>query len=239
MCTVMRGGFIGLALIFSAFGQAGHYEGKLALPNREIQLTFDLDKTDKGWIASVSLTPGPSGLTVDKITVEGDNIAWSIAMPNAPSFRGKLDSSSNTIKGSLTSPAGELPVELKRTGEAKVSVPKESTALSAKALGNWTGVLQVPNGQQLHLRMELANSAPGGKASAKIISVDQSPDAIPIASVVQTGNTIEIDMRMIGGKYSGTLNEAGDAIDGTFTQNGASIPLKFTRPKQAQPTAKP
>src|SRR5690349_24136318 len=117
MCTVVRGGFIGLALIFSAFGQAGHYEGKRALPNREIQRTFDLDKTEKGWIASVSLSPGPTGLTVDMITVEGDNIAWAIAMPYAPSFRGTLNSSSNTIKRSLTSPAGELPVELKRTGE--------------------------------------------------------------------------------------------------------------------------
>ena len=239
MYTVVRGGFIGLALIFSVFGQAGHYEGKLALPNREIQLTFDLDKTDKGWIASVSLTPGPNGLTVDKITVEGDNITWAIAMPNAPSFKGKIDNGSNTIKGSLTSPAGDLPVELKRTGEAKVSVPKESTPLSSKALGSWTAVLQAPGGQQLHLTMELANSAPGGKGAAKIISVDQSPDAIPIASVVQTGNTIDIDMRMIGGKYSGTLSEGGDAIDGTLTQNGANIPLKFTRPKQAQPAAKP
>src|SRR4051794_24349801 len=168
MCTVMRGGFIGLALIFSAFGQAGHYEGKLALPNREIQLTFDLDKTDKGWIGSVSLTPGPSGLTLDKITVEGDNIAWAIAMPNAPSFKGRLDSGTSTIKGSLTSPAGELAVELKRTGEPKVSVPKESTPLSSKALGNWIGVLQLPGGKQLHLTMELTNNAPEGKGSAKI-----------------------------------------------------------------------
>jgi len=239
MYTVVRGGLIGLALVFSGFGQAGHYEGKLALPNREIQLTFDLDKTDKGWIGSVSLTPGPSGLTVDKISIDGDNIAWSIAMPNAPSFKGKLDNGTSTIKGSLTSPAGDLPVELKRTGDAKVSVPKESTPLSSKALGSWTGALQPPGGPQLHLTMELANSAPGGKGAAKIVSVDQSPDAIPIASIVQTGNTIDIDMRMIGGKYSGTVSEDGNTIDGTLTQNGANLPLKFTRPKPAQPTAKP
>lgn len=239
MYTLLRGGFLVLALILPVLGQAGHYEGKLTLPNREIQLTFDLDKTEKGWIGSVSLTPGPSGLTADKITVEGDNITWAIAMPNAPSFKGKLDSATNTIKGSLTSPAGDLPVELKRTGEAKVSIPRESTPLSTKAIGSWTAVLQVPSGQQLHLTMELANSGPGGKGAAKIVSVDQSPDAIPIASVVQTGNTIDIDMRMIGGKYSGTLSEAGDAIDGTLTQNGANLPLKFTRPKPPQPAAKP
>jgi len=239
MYTLVRGGFLGLALLLPVFGQAGHYEGKLALPNREIQLTLDLDKTDKGWIGSVSLTPGPSGLTVDKITIDAENIAWAIAMPNAPSFKGKLDSGTNTMKGSLTSPAGDLPVELKRTGEAKVSVPKESTPLSPKALGSWTAVLQPPGGPQLHLTMELANSAPGGKASAKIVSVDQSPDSIPIASIVQTGNTIDIDMRMIGGRYSGTLSEDGNGIDGTLTQNGANIPLKFTRPKQAQPAAKP
>lgn len=233
MPQTIRTGFLGLALIFASAAQdsvpPGHYEGTLKTPNRDVQMTFDIDKTDKGWIGTTSLTPGPSGLPLDKITVEGTKVSWAIAVPNAPTFSGEWSKDANTLKGSVSGPGADLPIEFKRTGDAKVTLPQESTPLTKQALGKWTGSVQTPNGQTLRLEMTLSSTAEG-KGSATLVSVDQNNAQVPISSVVQNGNTIELDIRAVGGKFSGTLNADGTAIDGSLAQNGTNMPIKFTRP---------
>jgi len=186
----------------------------------------------------VTLTPGPTGLPLDKINMEGATVSWAIAVPNAPSFTGKWDKESSSVKGSLSAPGGELPVEFKRTGEAKVSVPKESTAVSKQALGKWAGTLQIPSGPALRLDLTLANR-PDGKGTATLVSLDQNNTEVPVASVSQSGNTIELDVRAVGARFAGTVNADGTAIEGTMNQNGADMPLKFTRPTAAPPPGTP
>jgi len=233
MQQMIRAGLIGLALLLSSAAQdnvsAGHYEGTLKTPNRDVQMSFDIEKTDKGWIGTTTLNPGPSGLPLEKITVEGTTVSWAIGVPNAPTFKGEWDKVSKTLKGNVAGPGAELPIEFKRTGDAKVALPQESTPLTKPALGKWTGSVQTPTGQTLRLEMTLSNTAEG-KGSATLVSVDQGNVPVPVSSIVQKGNTIELDVRAVGGMFTGTLNSDATAIDGSFTQSGVNMPIKFTRP---------
>ena len=63
---------------------------------------------------------------------------------------------------------------------------------------------------------------------ATLDSVDQGAMGIPASSIALTGAALVFKINAIGGSYEGTVNEAGTAIDGKWSQ-GASLPLTFTR----------
>jgi hypothetical protein len=59
---------------------------------------------------------------------------------------------------------------------------------------------------------------------------------VPITSITQKDSTITLDLSAVSGSYSGTVNEEGTELVGTFIQGTAVIPLTFRRsPAEERP----
>jgi pimeloyl-ACP methyl ester carboxylesterase len=67
-----------------------------------------------------------------------------------------------------------------------------------------------------------------GKLQAYLVSIDQSPDHIPVTTISVTQGELDFSIAMIQGTYRGKLSDDGSRIDGTWTQ-GSPLPLEFQR----------
>ena len=118
----MRG--IGAALWFASAlcaqtSPAGHWEGVLNADGREIGLSLDLARNDKAeWIASMGVpAQNATGLVVKDVVVNGASVKFmAVELQMA-----KLDLTlgEGKLAGTITGPRGSLPIEFKRSGEAK------------------------------------------------------------------------------------------------------------------------
>jgi len=92
--------------------------------------------------------------------------------------------------------------------------------------GNWLATLDV-GGAKLRLALKIKKS--GDNYTAKLDSVDQGANDLPIDSIVLNGNKLSFSATNLGLNYEGTLNTAGDEITGTFKQGTITMPLVFKR----------
>jgi uncharacterized protein (TIGR03435 family) len=92
--------------------------------------------------------------------------------------------------------------------------------------GNWQGTLKV--GKDLRV---IFNVYKGDKDawSAKMYSIDQTPQPIPVNSVTRTGTDIKMTVDIIGGSFAGKVSEDGKTMTGTWTQGNTPFPLVLTR----------
>src|SRR6185295_17207958 len=92
--------------------------------------------------------------------------------------------------------------------------------------GNWLATLEV-GGAKLRLALKIQKS--GDNYAAKLDSLDQGANDLPIDSIVLNGNKLSFTTAKLGLNYEGTLNAAGDEITGTFKQGTIEMPLVFKR----------
>jgi hypothetical protein len=69
---------------------------------------------------------------------------------------------------------------------------------------------------------------PDGTATGSFVNVEEALE-IPIATITQKASTVTLDVKAVGGSYSGTLNSEGTELVGTLTQGAATLPLTLRR----------
>jgi murein DD-endopeptidase MepM/ murein hydrolase activator NlpD len=92
--------------------------------------------------------------------------------------------------------------------------------------GLWRGTLGNASGG-LRLTVELTRNN-DGTLSALLRSLDQGGGPIPVSRAVQTGDSLFLDIAVIGARYAGKLNADQTQIVGMFDQGGQT-PLTFSR----------
>jgi uncharacterized protein (TIGR03435 family) len=92
--------------------------------------------------------------------------------------------------------------------------------------GNWQGTLKV--GKDLRVIFNIYKGDKDGW-SAKMYSIDQTAQPIPVASVTRQDSVVKIAVDMIGGSYEGKLAADGKSISGTGPQGGQPLPLTLLR----------
>ena len=60
------------------------------------------------------------------------------------------------------------------------------------------------------------------------MNVDEGLE-IPIATITQKASSVTLDVKAVGGSYSGALNAERTELVGTLTQGPASLPLTLRR----------
>ena len=219
-----------LTAAYAQTGPAGHWEGAIQLPDRELQIAVDLAKDDKGgWTgAFAQVTQNVRNVPLADIKVEDKSVKFRIAAGggNAPDFDCTLESPT-AMKCTLTTPGGSVTSALKRTGEAKVELPKSSAAVAAELEGNWEGSVDTPNGT-LRLVVHFANQ-PDKTVKATLDSPDQNAMGLPLTDVVQTGSAVEFQLRLVNGGFKGTLNKEATQMAGEWSQGGGSVPLTLKK----------
>lgn len=232
MTSIFRSVLVAVVLVFGMAAQdaalSGHYEGTLETPNGKAQFAIDLDlDAKKAWIGHLTVTPGPREVPLSGIMQSGEDISWGMPFPGNPKFAGKWDKEARTIKGQATVGPSTITLDLKRTADARVVVPAESTAISKELGGKWEGILDTPGGP---LRLVLNMQAPeGGRGAATIVSLDQGNASIPVTTITQRNDALELDVKMVGGNYKGKVSADNSSITGEWSQNGNNMPLVWKK----------
>lgn len=90
--------------------------------------------------------------------------------------------------------------------------------------GNWLGTLTA-GPMALRLVLKVSKDA-NGVLSAKLDSIDQGANDLPVSSISLNGGTVKFEMAAIRASFEGAWK--GDAIEGAWTQ-GRSMPLVLKR----------
>ena len=78
-----------------------------------------------------------------------------------------------------------------------------------------------------YFSLTMANQ-PDGTATGSFVNVDEGLE-IPITTITQKASSLTLDVKAVGGSYSGVLNPEGTELVGTWTQGPAVLPLTFRR----------
>ena len=96
--------------------------------------------------------------------------------------------------------------------------------------GTWQGALKIPQAPNGELRIVLKISTTAAdKLAADFFSIDQRTPAIPATSITASGSALKMTIEAINGAYEGRMSADGKTINGTWTQQGNSLPLDLAR----------
>src|SRR5262245_2521215 len=200
---------------------SGHWEGRLEGP-LERAFEVDLVKTSAGYTGTVGIPAEDlSGLPITKVTLNGTSVYFR-AREDQP-FNGYVSEDGKLMTGDMSVEGFAIPVSLVRTGEARVEPTVKSAAIAKTLEGTWNAAF---NG--LRVVLVLANQ-PDGSSAGRIINLDQGNLEIPATAITQSAGSVTFDLRPIHASYSGTLNEAGTELVGTYSEGSRSAPLTFKR----------
>src|ERR1700722_19299358 len=95
-------------------------------------------------------------------------------------------------------------------------LPSATLNLHAQEIaGQWQGTIQSGHPLRVVLKVSLDSA---GKLQAYLVSIDQSPDHIPVTTISVTHGELDFSTAMVQGTYHGKLSDDGSRIDGTWTQ---------------------
>jgi hypothetical protein len=219
----------GAAAAQPAPAPAGHWEGAIQIPGKELKIEVDLARAGDVWEGTINIPDqGLKAFPLTAIAVKADTVAFAMKnVPGAPQFSGTVSKDGKQISGDFSQGGGSVPFSLTRTGEPKIERPPNSTPVTSDLVGSWEGTLTV-NGTSLRLIVKLANK-PGGPGGGTLVSVDQGGVEIPIAAVVQSGTRLKLLVPDIAGAFDGELKEG--MLTGRWTQGPGDWPLVLKKQK--------
>ena len=201
----------------------GDWKGTLSVGAEEIHLALHIVAGDNGaWKATMdSAEQGASGVPVTTVAFQDSNLTLTI------------DSIHGTYEGKVTGSAIEgtwsqgQPMPLTFTRVMKSSGPVRPSNLE----GTWQGTVQV-GGRPLRFVFHITTTKDG--LAATMDSPDQGVTGQPVTSAIREGDTLTLQMPGLGAKYRGAIAKDLSAIEGSFTQGGASLPLVLKRSADAK-----
>jgi hypothetical protein len=214
-----------LARAQGAADPSGHWEGTLKVPQIELRVEIDLARDNQGVFSGTFSQPaqGVKGLPLSSVTVEASAVRFIVkGGPEPATFDGALSADGTSISGTVTQGGFTIPMNLSRTGDARIVRVPNSARIAKELEGTWNGTLDV-NGVPMRLVVKMANQ-PDGTSSGTVISQDGSGVEIAIG-IVQQATTVTIDVPSVGASYVAVLNAAGTELAGTWTQGPSAFPL--------------
>ena len=107
--------------------------------------------------------------------------------------------------------------------QVTTAAPADASSLA----GDWSGALDI---QGIELRLVLHVKTEGGVTTATLDSLDQQAMGIPVSAIKRDGDAMTFEVAVVGGGYRGTLSADTKSVVGTWSQNGADLPLALKRP---------
>jgi hypothetical protein len=207
---------------------AGHWEGKIQIPEHELGITVDLARVpDGGWTGSMSVLKSSAvDVPLKSIAVQDGAVRFEADLPARATFEGRLSEDGSNLSGSAANSEGAAPFQLARNGDANVKLPPPSSFLTREFEGAWEGYLDV-GGKVTRVRLTLV-PADGGIATATLIVIEPRTQEIPVTTVTIRDQQLQVEARAVSGAFRGTLGPGGD-ISGEWAEGPNHIPLTFKR----------
>jgi hypothetical protein len=211
----------------TAADPSGHWEGAIQAPDVEVRIEVDLTRNGNGELAGTISIPANTlkGLPLSSVTVENGAVTFDVRLAGGGRFQGEILADGKSLSGVFAGQAGTAPFSLTRTSDARIEAPPKSAPIGEEVQGMWNGTLEVDGGRRLLLKM---SNLPDGTSTGSVVSIDEGGLEIPVA-IIQEGARLTLDMRMVGGSYTGALNGAGTELVGTYTTPRSTLPLTFRR----------
>lgn len=209
-------------LVTSIQAQTGHWEGTINAAEKSVTIEFDLTRSGGTFTLPARHL---KALPLSNVALNGTAVTFEIKGEGGGVFQGTVGTDGKSIEGtfSMRGPQSmEIPFTLKRTGDARIAAPPKSAPIGKELEGKWTGKLEV-DGKQKQIGLTLTNSDASSTGSLTSEGLE-----VAIDSIVQKGRDVTLDLRNVGGSYSGTLRDDG-TIAGTWTQTPFVGPLVFRR----------
>jgi len=203
--------------------QTGHWEGTIQAAEKSVNIEFDLTKNGGTFnLPARNL----KALPLSNVALNGTAVTFEIKGDGGGVFQGTVSADGKSIEGtfSMRGPQPmEIPFTLKRTGDARIEAPPKSAPIGKELEGKWVGKLEV-GGKQKQIGLTLTNHSDASSTG----NLTSDGIEIAIGSIVQKGRDLTLDLKNIGGSYSGTLRDDGTIV-GTWTQTPFIGPLVFRR----------
>jgi uncharacterized protein len=119
---------------------------------------------------------------------------------------------------------GPLPV-LRARAQATSSAAGAPQAHPLTLAGTWAGSLHASD-TVLHFVLHISNAGDGGW-SATIDSLDQGVYGIEVGSITQSESHFKFEIPSVNASFDGEISADRHDIEGTWSQAGATLPLKF------------
>jgi hypothetical protein len=215
-----------------AFDPSGHWEGGIETPQGSIGVIVDLAKNEDGQLGGTIGVP-PQNLKGFPLVIESaDGRAVTFRFRGAAGnrvFQGVVAEDGGSMSGEFTQSGFSMRFALSRKGAAQIDPPIKSAPIAKELEGPWSATLEgsYQNGNKRQVFLMLSNQ-PDGSSTGTVFNAGEGLE-IPIASIKQEASTLTLDLRAVGGSYSGRVNAEGTEIVGSFIQGTAVLPLTFRR----------
>jgi hypothetical protein len=210
------------------------------MPQMLIEIVVDLARTSSNELAGTISVP-PQNLKGFPLVIEAaEGRSLSFRFRGAAGnrqFQGTLSEDGASIAGNFTQAGYTMPFVLYRNGSARIDAPVKSAAVGKELEGPWSATLDgaSPNGGPRRIVLTLSNQ-PDGTSTGTVFNSGEGLE-IPIASITQKDSTVTLDLKAVGGSYSGTVTADGSELKGSYIQGTTVLPLTFRR-ASATETAK-
>ncbi len=235
-----------LALLLRAQAEpsdpAGHWEGEISLAGTKLGIRIDLEHAGDAWSGTIDIpVQGLRGFKLEPVKIDGAEV--NFAMPNIPgnpAFAGHFDRDAGTISGDFTQANTKATFKLERRARpAPVAGEMPANGLPGDGLaGHWQALLKVSPVIGLRLSLEVTKT-PAGAYEAKLFSLDQTSEGIPVSGLTEDAGTVALKVPSIAGAYDGKLNADRSELAGEWKQGGATFPLTFKRVAEAPALHRP
>ena len=218
------------ALAAHAQSIEGDWEGTLKVGPAELHLVVHIAADGQGGFRGTmdSVEQGAKGIPITSVSLKGAILTWSISSASI-SYEGQA-AVDGTIRGTFTQAGQSLPLDFKHVAGAAAKPPVKPSDID----GAWQGTLDFGQGTKLRLVAHIVNTADG--LVANLESPDQGAGMME-AKVTRKGAAFKLEIDKVGATFEGKINQALDAIEGTFTQKGMPVPLTLKRVKEGASAA--
>ncbi len=220
-----------ICILFCALGLAkaqdvtGDWLGTLAMPNGERRIGLHISKAENGFKATLdSIEQGVTGVPLDAVTLTGSTLSFS-AKAFHFSYEGQVDVAGTSIDGNISAEAGSAPLTFHRGLAIK---PEHKRAKATDIDGDWSGILE-GNGQEQKYVFHIMNTEDG-----LIVAMDLASQYVKGAessSAERNDSSLAVEWKAFGSRFEGKISEDRNAIEGTVSQAGQSLPFTMRRVK--------
>lgn len=210
----------------------GYWKGSMEpFPGMNVTAALNIGRMDDGTFRATLDLLDQGAKDIPASSVSGGNKSAKLEWQGFQAvFDGKLDETGNTLAGNWLQRGRTNPVTFTRLEEPASLLPKNLSFEPEKGediRGFWMGTLESPNGK-LRLAFKIGR-APDGAFGGSMVSLDQGRREIPMSSAKFEKPKVLLEWKGIRGKFDGTINKEGTAMEGKWEQFGNPMPLKLER----------
>lgn len=212
----------------------GRWEGAVEVPGSELAMAVDLvEDADGDWHGQIAIPPqNLRDFPLADVAVDGAKVHFIMeGVPGTPTFDGEVNAEGTTLAGTMSQGGQSFPFTFERTGATSyVPAPPVAVTEAIRDLaGTWTGALDVPQAPNGKLRMVLRVDTADDVLDARFGSPDQGNTELQVSDLTREGDDVHFTVKLVGGSWKGTLDPAGNVLDGTWSQGPQSLALVLTR----------